>query len=191
LEYPSVYPVTLVGDRVTLREVDPIADAAAAFVWASDAAFFRFMPYEPVASEAEEEEFLRRVHGEALRRPRREYHLGIEWTGGRGLIGMVRLTVSSPSNRGGDIGYGVRRDHWGHGIATEAARLLVGFGFGELGLHRVWAVHHPDNSASGRVLQNLGMQCEGRLRDDMLAHGVWRDSIIYGVLEDEWRAQVD
>jgi RimJ/RimL family protein N-acetyltransferase len=35
------------------------------------------------------------------------------------------------------------------------------------------------------------MQREGRLRDDMLAHGVWRDCIIYGVLADEWRARVD
>jgi [ribosomal protein S5]-alanine N-acetyltransferase len=191
MEYPDVYPVTLVGDRVSLREVDSIADAAAAFAWASDAAFFRYMPYEPVESEAEEEEFLRRVHGEALVRPRRQYHLAIEWTGAQGLIGMVRLTVSSPDHRSGDIGFGVRPDQWGQGIATEAARLLVGFGFDELGLHRVWAVHHPDNAASGRVLQNLGMRREGRLREDMLAHGHWRDSIVYGVLEDEWRAQRD
>jgi RimJ/RimL family protein N-acetyltransferase len=191
MEYPDVHPVTLVGDRVTLREVDPIADAAAAFAWASDAAFFRYMPYEPVESEAEEEEFLRHVHGEALVRPRREYHLGIEWTGARELIGMVRLTVSSPSHRGGDIGFGVRPNHWGQGIATAASRLLVTFGFDDLGLHRVWAVHHPDNGASARVLQKLGMRREGRLREDMFAHGVWRDSIVYGVLEGEWRAQGD
>ena len=64
--------------------------------------------------------------------------------------------------------------------------LLVDFGFRTLGLHRISAVHHPDNVASGRVLQKIGMRFEGRHRDHMYARGTWRDSMAYAILEDEW-----
>jgi [ribosomal protein S5]-alanine N-acetyltransferase len=123
---------------------------------------------------------------EAHEQPRVQYQLGIVWHETDELVGSARLGISSPTHRSGDIGYGVRRDLWGRGIATEAAALLLGFGFGPLGLHRIFAVHHPDNVASGRVLQKLGMRFEGRHRDHMYAHGTWRDSLAYAILEDEW-----
>ena len=117
-----------------------------------------------------------------------QYQLGIVWHETGELVGGARLGISSPVHRAGDIGYGVRRDLWGRGIASEAAALLVDFGFRTLGLHRISAVHHPDNVASGRVLQKIGMRFEGRLRDHMYmpAQGKWRDSLAYAILEDEW-----
>jgi RimJ/RimL family protein N-acetyltransferase len=51
--------------------------------------------------------------------------------------------------------------YWGRGYATEAARAIVDFAFGELGLNRVFAYHFTSNPASGRVLQNIGMRLEG------------------------------
>ena len=130
--------------------------------------------------------FLAAREAEAHARPRVQYHLGIVWQPTGDLVGTARLGISAPSHRGGDIGYGVRRDLWGRGIATEAATLLVDFGFRTLGLHRISAVHHPDNVASGRVLQKIGMRFEGRHRDHMYARGTWRDSMAYAILEDEW-----
>jgi RimJ/RimL family protein N-acetyltransferase len=53
-------------------------------------------------------------------------------------------------------------------------------------LHRVFAYHHPDNLASQRVLEKLGMQREGRLRENLLAHGTWRDSVVWAILDREW-----
>jgi [ribosomal protein S5]-alanine N-acetyltransferase len=189
MEYPDVYPVTLVGDRVMLRELHPEADSADAFVFGSDPKFFHYLPHEPVLTQADELRFLRGLHDAAQARPRREYHLGVVSQETGALVGMTRLTMSSPSHGGGDIGYGIRPDQWGRGIATEATRLLVGFGFEQLGLHRVWAVHHPENVASARVLQKVGMHREGRLRENFLAHGAWRDSIAYAILDHEWRGQ--
>lgn len=186
VEYPDLSPVSLTGESIALREVDSVKDARAALAWASDVEFFKYLPHEAVSTEAEEETFLRHLQAEALARPRREYHLGIVRRHSDQLIGMARLGISSPEHGGADIGYGVPPDLWGRGIATEAAALLLAFGFEQLGLHRIFAYHHPDNIASGRVLQKLGMQREGRLRHNMLAHGVWRDSIAYAVLEDEW-----
>jgi len=99
---------------------------------------------------------------------------------------MSRLTTK---HRCAELGFGIRRDLWGQGLATEAARLIVDFGFQALGLHRVTAGHHPDNRASARVLHRLGMTREGRLRESLLAYGRWRDSIIYSVLEHEWTSE--
>ena len=187
MDYPDVYPVELHGDRIHLREVDP-TDAPAAMAWAADPEYFRYSAWDAVGTQAEEQLFLRIAHADARSRPRRQYSLGIVWEASGELIGMARIGISEPAHRGGDIGYGLRRDRWGSGIATEAARLVVDFGFDRLGLHRIFAYHHPDNVASGRVLQKLGMQREGVLRENQFAHGRWRDSVVYAVLEHEWAA---
>jgi ribosomal-protein-alanine N-acetyltransferase len=183
---PDAYPVRLIGERITLREVEP-DDAPDALAWSSDPTFFRYLAYEPIAALEDEARFLAGLARQAGERPRVQYHLGIEWLEDRRIVGIARLGVSSPTHRGGDIGYGVRRDMWAQGIASEAAGLLLDFGFGTLGLHRISATRHPENVASGRVLDKLGMRYEGRHRDDMFEHGQWRDSLIYAIVEDDWR----
>ncbi|MCI2237198.1 GNAT family N-acetyltransferase [Kineococcus sp. TRM81007] len=54
------------------------------------------------------------------------------------------------------LGYAIRRDRWGRGLATEAASTLVDAGFQELGLRRASAVVVPANVASIEVLRKLG-----------------------------------
>jgi RimJ/RimL family protein N-acetyltransferase len=182
---PSVHPVTLTGQRVTLRELDA-SDTHAAYEWASDPAFFRYMSADPVASVAEEALFIRDVQKHARTRPRVHYTLGIVERGADALIGIVRLSVIEPAQRGADLGYGLRADRWGKGYATDAARTVVDFGFATLGLHRVWALCDPRNTGSRRVMEKVGMRYEGRHRDHVYAHGEWRDSLVFAVLEDEW-----
>ena len=187
VEYPDLHPVTLAGTRIILREIEPTGDVEASYGWASDDEFFRYLPFETVQSRDEEEAFLRGVQRDAQARPRSQYHLGITWATTGELIGMARLGIASPRHREGDIGYGLRRDRWGEGIATEATLLLLDLGFGPLGLHRIFAFHHPENIASGRVLQKVGMRQEGILRQNLFAHGTWRDSVLYSILDHEWR----
>ena len=54
-----------------------------------------------------------------------------------------------------------------------------------LGLHRVWATADPENVASIRVLEKLGMRREGVLRRNVFVRGAFRDSAVYSVIEDE------
>jgi RimJ/RimL family protein N-acetyltransferase len=188
MDYRDIYPVIIEGERVTLREVNP-DDLPAAMHWAGDAEFFRHLAVAPPTSEAYEHEFLRTIAQQATTHPRRDYHLGVVLNATDELIGLVRLSISVPEHRGADIGYGLRRDRWNQGFATEAATLLVDFGFHQLGLHRVFAYHHPGNVASGRVMTKLGMQQEGLLRENVLNHdGTWRDSVLYSILQHEWGA---
>ena len=57
----------------------------------------------------------------------------------------------------GEIWYLVEPESWGKGIATESVNHLLNFGFGELGLHRIWATCLPENPASARVMEKVGV----------------------------------
>jgi len=70
---------------------------------------------------------------------------------------------------------------------TEAAQIIVGFGFEELSLHRIYATCDPANVRSAKVMEKLGMRWEGHFREHQFVKGTWRDSLLYAVLEHEWR----
>jgi ribosomal-protein-alanine N-acetyltransferase len=182
---PSIFPALVEGERIRLREVT-IDDFGATWRWASRPEFFRFLPMDQPTRD-EERRWLSSIVDESHEVPRRQYELGIEVIDGSELIGMVRLGIDSERHRSASIGYGIGPDRWGHGYATEAAQLVVGFGFEVLGLHRIWATHHPDNFASRKVLEKVGLREEGRRRDDRLVGGVWYDSVVCSILEDDWR----
>jgi len=60
-----------------------------------------------------------------------------------------------------EIGWRLRRDHWHRGLATEAARAIVGFAFETIRAEELYAVCDPDNLASASVMKRLGMQDVG------------------------------
>ncbi|MCK4915409.1 MAG: GNAT family N-acetyltransferase, partial [Candidatus Eisenbacteria sp.] len=62
----------------------------------------------------------------------------------------------------------------------------IGFGFEQLGLHRIWATCDTGNAQSARVLERAGMALEGTMRDDTWLRGHWRSSHLYSILESEW-----
>ncbi len=59
-----------------------------------------------------------------------------------------------------ELGFRLGKAYWGKGYATEAARAWVAHGFGLLGLDRIVAATHPENAASQRVLEKVGMRFE-------------------------------
>jgi [ribosomal protein S5]-alanine N-acetyltransferase len=101
------------------------------------------------------------------------------------LVGAIGLAVQ-PAHARGELGYWIGVPYWNRGYATEAAALVVRFGFEELGLNRIHAQHFVGNPSSGRVLQKIGMRNEGRLRQHYQRWGAFRDVEQYGVLADEW-----
>jgi RimJ/RimL family protein N-acetyltransferase len=74
-----------------------------------------------------------------------------------GFVGLARL-----NDRSGDveIGWRLRREAWGRGLATEGAVAARDHAFGDLGLVRLVALVHPENAASLRVVDKLGMSLE-------------------------------
>jgi RimJ/RimL family protein N-acetyltransferase len=100
------------------------------------------------------------------------------------LIGAVGLEIYEEDEKG-ELGYWVSEDFWGRGVATEAARALVGFGFDVLCLHKVVAYHMVRNPASGRVLEKIGMQQEGIFRDHVKKWDQFEDVAAYGILASD------
>jgi RimJ/RimL family protein N-acetyltransferase len=86
-----------------------------------------------------------------------------------------------------EIGYLLAREHWGKGIAREAVSAVIDRLFAE-GQRRVFADTDPDNAPSLALLERLGFQREGLLRGEWETHIGVRDSVILGLMKDEWRA---
>ena len=107
-------------------------------------------------------------------------------------LGKVVIgTVASYEKRQGkvtEIGYILSRAYWGHGYVTEAVTALIDQLFAE-GQRRVFADTDPDNLASIAVLKRLGFRLEATLRAEWETHIGIRDSLIWGMLEDEWIAR--
>ncbi|MFO1338325.1 MAG: GNAT family N-acetyltransferase [Burkholderiaceae bacterium] len=82
-----------------------------------------------------------------------------------------------------EIGWRLRPDRWGRGLASEAARTMAGFAFDTLHAPLLVAVCHPDNHASAQVMQRLGMRYRGVERwYDM-------DTSVYGMTGADWAAR--
>lgn len=101
------------------------------------------------------------------------------------LVGAVGLMLDAPHRRA-ELGYWVARERWGDGVCTEAARAVLEYGFGVLGLERIHAHHFSRNPASGRVMQKLGMQHEGTLRGHVVKWDRREDIECYGILREEF-----
>jgi RimJ/RimL family protein N-acetyltransferase len=80
------------------------------------------------------------------------------------------------------------RDHIGGGWGTEAQRALLAFGFGTLGLERVWLTVDFDNPRAIRSYEKVGFQREGVMRRSRRVLGGLTDALFMAILRDEWEA---
>jgi RimJ/RimL family protein N-acetyltransferase len=78
------------------------------------------------------------------------------------------------------------KDYWSKGIGTEAARLIIGYGFEQLNLHRVNSTVLAFNERSIRLHRKLGFREEGRQREALFKNGTFHDLVGYGILRAEW-----
>jgi ribosomal-protein-alanine N-acetyltransferase len=65
-----------------------------------------------------------------------------------------------------EIGWWLARSYWGRGLATEAARLALRDVFERVRLERVISVAMPDNQASTRIMQKLGLEFDGEFENE-------------------------
>ncbi len=94
----------------------------------------------------------------------------------------------SPDDRRAEIGYALAHAEWGRGYAPEAAREVLRCAFDTLSFNRVEAYCVPENVASIRVLEKIGMWREGVLREYVAIGGQLRDRAVYALLRRDWQA---
>jgi [ribosomal protein S5]-alanine N-acetyltransferase len=176
--------VQLDGQRVRLREfrhddLDPFLRVV------GDDRVTRWLSFDSLTREQQAERLTGAIE-RAAADPRTEWYLAITTRTDDVLVGFVRIGLSGV--RAAKLGYAIAADHWGHGLATDAAQTMITFAFRELGLHRITAAIGPDNAPSITVVKHLGFTREGRLRDHVFTNGAWRDSELYSILTHEWKA---
>lgn len=180
---PPWFPIGT--ERLLLRELraDDHDDMHA---YASDPDTVRFMEWGPNTPEVTRER-MAFVLDQQTRWPRDTVDLAVELVAARRMIGSISLRLDG---RGGaDFGYAYGSPWWRKGYGFEAAQALATVAFGTLGLHRLQATCDVRNAGSIAVLEKLGMRREGTLRKNQRVRDGWRDTHIYGLLGEDWRAR--
>ena len=175
---------TLTAERLTLRPFVP-DDAPDVTRCLSDAAVARNTltiphPYPEGAAA----EFIARQPPDWSAGKRAVWAITLRDAGA--LVGAVGLHFALAHHRA-EVGYWIAVPAWGKGIATEAVRRVIAFGFDELGLHRLDAQHYVENPASGRVMTKAGMRHEGLMRGVVFRDGIPRDNERYAILRTDPR----
>lgn len=178
--------VILRTKRLILREFQA-DDWKPTHTYQNDPRYLRFYDRDGM-SPADTQALIAAFLGFEAERPRRNTQLAILLASTGELIGNVGVRRESPDHPVADMGYELAPKHWGHGYATEAARAMRDWAFGDEGLARLHAHCIADNDASARVLEKLGMRREGLLRDHVFQKGRFWDVLLYGILRDEWAA---
>lgn len=103
------------------------------------------------------------------------------------MIGTCGFTRFNLANNSAEIGYVINPAYRGKGIAVEAAKKVLEFGFVNLGLKRIEARYMVGNNASARVMEKLGMTAEGVARAAICVNGSYRDVATCAILREEFK----
>jgi RimJ/RimL family protein N-acetyltransferase len=121
----------------------------------------------------------------ALYQAGRAIHLAIERRDRAGLIGGIELHALDNPHRCAELRFWIAEPDWGQGFASEAARAVLRFGFRELKLHRIDAMHLVRGAAAGAVLTKNGLRLEGVLRERVQKAGRFEDVALCAMLAHE------
>lgn len=140
---------TIETDRLLLRPLTE-DDAGAVFAWVSDPQVNRYMIYTRHTDVEQTREWLRSIQPDED---------NLEFGFVRRADGLLIGSGGTRPNGDGtwELGYNLRRDCWGQGYATEAARAILELAHRERGVKVFTAGHAVDNPASGRVMEKCGM----------------------------------
>lgn len=168
----------LATERLTLRLRTP-DDAEALFATMSDPVSMTWWSRAPFANLDE----LRADF--ALEKAGSWRTWAIAERGGDRAIGFVSAGQKRPGVS--EVGYLLAREAQGRGIGREAVSAVLKQLFTE-GQRRIFADTDPDNRGSIALLKALGFRQEGHLRAEWQTHIGIRDTLLFGLLAEEWPA---
>lgn len=168
-----------------------------------DEAFFRTILEDPIARGNSDERILRPTKQADIDKQ-------IKWASEDAVLGVVIcLPSTAPQeapttvglmqlfddeepeqkhHRKVELAIDIAQAHQGKGYGSEAIRWALEWAFKTAGLHRVTVKCFGWNDGAKRLYERLGFTYEGRVREAFWVNGQWGDDLLYGMLEDEWRA---
>ncbi|TLS38197.1 GNAT family N-acetyltransferase [Pseudalkalibacillus caeni] len=172
-------------DRMLLREINK-EDAVDIFAYASDydvAKETMWKQHETIEDSYDYIEHVKKSFEE-----RKSITWGIVHKEDHKLIGACGFGVLNESDHMGEIGYVLSKVYWGEGYAPEAVEAMIKYGFEEMGLNRIQARCSKTNPSSERVMQKVGMEYEGTLRQNKYVNGQYIDKKMYSILREDWNS---
>ena len=175
------------GDGLALTPLEPWqAGEFATFVAAERTHLAPWLPWgETVVDEASARAFLQRYADGAATDSRRIYALRVD----RRMVGGTLFRIFEPADGLCEVGVWLAKDAQGHGYVTRAVTAMLDWALVERDLHRAEWHCVPENAASRRIAERLGLSLEGTLRESWEHAGRRWDTEVWAVLAPEWRAR--
>ncbi len=172
------------GEKVGLREVRR-SDVEHFLKWFNDPEVVQYLGQYLPMTEMYEDKWLEGLPD----RRERDVHFVITALNGDTEIPIGSIGLRGISNKDHTATFGIAvgdKNYWNKGYGTEAARLMVGYGFEELNLNRISSSVFEFNERSRRMHLRVGFTEEGRQRDRIYRKGRYWDMILFGFLKEEW-----
>ncbi len=101
-------------------------------------------------------------------------------------IGNVKLDFYDEKARVSELGLLIgNKAYWGKGIGYEACKLALNYGFGAMGLRKIYLAVYGNNPNAKRLYEKLGFQLEGTLRKHVAVEGLYYDKYLMGIFKEE------
>jgi [ribosomal protein S5]-alanine N-acetyltransferase len=171
----------LIGEKIYLRPIDR-EDAAQLQAFMNDPEVTQTLgAYRPLSMQRELD-FI-----EQTNKDKNQVWLGIVLKQDDRLIGTVALRAIQGKDRKADFGIKIGfKEEWNKGYGTEATKLIVRHGFETLNLNKVWLKVFEYNARAMRAYEKAGFSREGLLRQDDYRMGRYWDTVIMGILREDW-----
>ncbi len=176
---------TIETERLLLRKIT-LNDASDMFEYACNPEVSEYTMWSAHKSIEDTKYFLKSITKMYKRRELVDW--GIVHKVEKKFIGTCGFVEWSMTHSRAEIGYALSRSYWGEGYMSEAVNAVIEFGFREMLLNRIEAKCKVSNIGSARVMEKVGMQLEGILRQHIFVKGEYWDLKIYSILRDDFLA---
>jgi RimJ/RimL family protein N-acetyltransferase len=175
----------LKGEKVVLRPVRR-SDIEYFLRWFNDQEVTRYLKMYLPMTEMAEEKFIEELGttGTVTR-----VILVIETSDGKNNKPIGNIALGNIHHKDHHAVFGIaigEKDYWSKGYGTEAARLIIRYGFEQLNLHRINSSAISFNERSIKLHKRVGFTEEGRQREAYFKNGRYHDHVIFGLLRKEW-----
>jgi len=173
----------LKGTKVTLRDLR-LSDAPSLLAMLATEEVARFISPPPTTVEGFER-FIAWTHRE--RAAGRYACFAVVVDGTDTAVGLFQVRQLEPGWATAEWGFALGSPYWGTGLFLDGARLVMGFAFETIGVHRLEARAAVQNGRGNGALRKVGAVQEGVLRKSFLRDGEYLDQVLWTIIDEDWR----
>lgn len=174
------------GKNALLRPVKR-SDVSYFLKWFNDPEVTQYLELYLPMTEMSEEKFIEEL---GTTRARSDIILVIEAIEGTSSKPIGNCGLHEINSKDHKAVFGIvigEKDYWSKTYGTEAARLMINYGFQQLNLHRISSSAFSFNERSIEFHKKVGFREEGRLREAIFKNGQYHDLMLFGILGEEWK----